>query len=52
MVLNVQLMHMEMHMEIGHFGEQQTLVEICKQYYWHNKTEQVRAIVRLVRNVN
>jgi len=25
---------LEMHMEIGHFGKQHTLVEICKRYYW------------------
>lgn len=24
---------LEMHKEIGHFGEQQTFVEICKWYH-------------------
>lgn len=24
---------LEMHQEIGHFGEQRTLVEICKRFY-------------------
>ncbi len=37
---------LEMHKEIGHFREQQTFVEICKQNYWHNKTEQVKATVK------
>jgi hypothetical protein len=37
---------LEMHMEIGHFGEQWTLAKICKQYYSHNRTEQIRAIVK------
>ncbi len=34
-------------MEIGHFGEQQTLAKICKGYYWHNRTEQVRATFKI-----
>jgi len=36
----------KMHKEIGHFGKQQTFVEICKWYYWHNRTKQVKAIVK------
>ncbi len=34
---------LEMHREVGHFGEQRTFVEICKWYYWHNRTKQVKA---------
>jgi len=37
---------LEMHVEIRHFGEQRTLVEIYKRYYWHNRTAEVRAIVK------
>jgi len=37
---------LEMHMEIGHFGKQWTFAKIYKRYYWHNRTEQVRAIVK------
>jgi hypothetical protein len=35
-----------MHVELGHFNEQHTLVEIYIRYYWHDCTEEVNKIVR------
>jgi hypothetical protein len=46
----------QMHEDLGHFGEQRTLAEICQRYFWNNRTECVKAMVRtcqqcqLVRN--
>jgi hypothetical protein len=37
----------QMHEDLGHFGEQRTLVEICRRYFWHNRIEDVRTIVRM-----
>lgn len=37
---------LEMHQEICHFGEQQTLVEICKRFYQHKCMEQVKEMVK------
>jgi hypothetical protein len=48
----------QMHEDLGHFGEQRTLVEICQRYFWHNQTEDVQIVVRrcqqcqLVKNVS
>jgi hypothetical protein len=36
----------QMHEDLGHFGEQKTLVEICQRYFWHNRTEDVQIVVR------
>jgi hypothetical protein len=36
----------QMHVDLGHFGEQRTLAEICQRYYWSNRTECVKTIVR------
>ncbi len=36
----------QMHEELGHFGEQRTLAEICQRYFWHNRTEDVQTVVR------
>ncbi len=35
-----------MHKDLGHFGEQRTLAEICQRYFWSNRTECVKAMVR------
>ncbi len=35
-----------MHEDLGHFGEQWTLVEIRRRYFWHNWTTDVKAVVR------
>jgi hypothetical protein len=39
----------QMHEDLGHFGEQRTLVEICQRYFWNNRTECVKAIVKTCR---
>ncbi len=36
----------QMHEDLRHFGEQRTLAEICQRYFWHNRTEDVRSVVR------
>jgi len=28
----------QMHKDLGHFGEQRTLAEICRRYFWNNRT--------------
>jgi len=35
-----------MHEDLGHFGEQRTLVEVRRRYFWHNRTKDVKAVVR------
>ncbi len=37
----------QMHEDLGHFGEQRTLAEICRKYYWNNRIECVKAVVRM-----
>ncbi len=37
----------QMHEDLGHFGKQRTLAEICRRYFWHNRTEVVKTIVRI-----
>jgi hypothetical protein len=39
----------QMHEDLGHFGEQRTLIEICQRYFWNNRTECVKAIVKTCR---
>jgi hypothetical protein len=36
----------QMHGDLGHFGEQRTLAEIRRRYFWHNRTEDVKMVVR------
>jgi len=36
----------QMHEDLGHFREQRTLVEICRRYFWHHRTEDVKVVVR------
>jgi hypothetical protein len=36
----------QMHEDLGHFGEQRTLAEICQRYFWSDRTECVKAMVR------
>jgi hypothetical protein len=36
----------QMHEDLGHFGEQRTLAEVQRRYFWHNRTEDVKAVVR------
>jgi len=37
----------QMHEDLGHFGEQRTLAEICRKYFWHSRTKDVKMIVRV-----
>jgi hypothetical protein len=37
----------QMHKDLGHFGEKRTLAEICKRYFWHNMTKDVKIIVKV-----
>ncbi len=37
----------QMHEDLGHFGKQRTLAEICRKYFWHNSTEDVKPIVKM-----
>ncbi len=39
----------QMHGHLGHFGEQKTLTEICQRYFWNNRTECVKAVVKTCR---
>ncbi len=36
-----------MHKDLGHFGEERTLAEICRRYFWRNRTEDVKTVVKL-----
>ncbi len=37
---------LQMHEDLGHFGEQRLLAEICRRYFWHCRTEDVKSVVR------
>jgi hypothetical protein len=37
----------QMHENLGHFGEQRTLAEIYKRYFWHNTMEDVKTVVKM-----
>jgi hypothetical protein len=37
----------QMHENLGHFGKQRTLAKICQKYFWHNKIEDVKIVVRM-----
>jgi hypothetical protein len=36
----------QMHEDLGHSGEQRLLAEICRRYFWHCCTEDVKSVVR------
>ncbi len=36
-----------MHEDLGHFGEQRTLAEICRRYFWNNRTECVKTVIKM-----
>ncbi len=36
----------QMHEDLGHFGEQRTLAENRRRYFWHNQTIDVKAMVK------
>ncbi len=37
---------LQMHEDLGHSGEQRLLIEVCRRYFWHSRTEDVKAVVR------
>jgi hypothetical protein len=37
----------QMHKDLGHSGEERTLAEVCRRYFWHDRTENVKAVVRM-----
>jgi hypothetical protein len=37
----------QMHKNLGHFGEERTLAEICRRYFWHNRTKDVKTVVKV-----
>jgi hypothetical protein len=41
---------MDIHDEIGHFGEGRTLVEVKSQYFWHNMTKFVKEVICTCKN--
>ncbi len=40
------LLDKNIHEEIGHFSERKTLAEVKKRFFWHDKIEFVRTMVR------
>ncbi len=36
----------QMHEDLGHSGEQKILAEICRRYFWHHRTEDVKSVLR------
>jgi len=36
----------QMHEDLGHFGEHRTLAEVRRRYFWHNRTADVKVVVR------
>jgi hypothetical protein len=37
----------QIHKDLGHFGEERTLAEVCRRYFWHSKTQDVKSVVRV-----
>jgi hypothetical protein len=37
----------QMHEDLGHFMEQITLAEICRRYFWHNRIDCVKTVVKM-----
>jgi hypothetical protein len=36
----------QMHEDLGHSGKQRMLAKICRRYFWHSRTEDVKSAVR------
>ncbi len=36
-----------MHKDLGHSREERTLAEICRRYFWHNRTKDVKTVVKV-----
>jgi hypothetical protein len=41
-----QSLVLQMHEDLGHSGEQRLMMEICRRYFWHCRTEDVRSVVK------
>jgi len=37
----------QMHKDLGHYGEERTLAEISRRYFWHNRTKDVKIVVKV-----
>ncbi len=37
----------QMHEDLGHFGEERILTKVCRRYFWYNRTQDVKAVVRV-----
>jgi hypothetical protein len=37
----------QIHEDLGHFEEQRTLAKICWRYFWNNRTECVKVVVKM-----
>ncbi len=37
----------QMHEDLGHFGKERTLAEVYKRYFWHNRTANVKMVIKL-----
>ncbi len=37
----------QMHEDLGHSGEERILAEVCRRYFWRNRTQDVKAVVRV-----
>ncbi len=37
----------QMHKDLGHFGDERTLAKIYIKYFWHNRTKDVKTIVKM-----
>jgi hypothetical protein len=36
----------QMHQDLGHSGEHRMAAEICRRYFWHSRTEDVRSVIK------
>jgi hypothetical protein len=36
----------QIHEDLGHAGEERTLTEVCRRYFWHHRTGDVRTVVK------
>jgi len=36
-----------MHKDLGHSREERILAEICRRYFWHNRTKDVKIVVKV-----
>ncbi len=37
---------LQMHQDLGHSGEHKMAAEICRRYFWHSRTEDVRSVIK------